>query len=315
MNDMSQSTAQFLPERLTFAKWLCRALPPILSHRLATRVFLRKRPQAGNAFVTTTITGALFSLRSGDILGDQVRQCGYWDWKALAIAKFFCKSGDTIIEVGANTGTETVGFAQIVGPKGKVIAFEPLPQLADAHRHNSRINGFAHVQTIEAAVTDFDGSVRIQPPASSTNSGQGYITSDNDASGFTVPAMRIDSMIDKLGPAELILIDVEGHEVSVLRGADEYIRQHRPVLIVEAIASQLKRAGSSLQELSNQLTGAGYTLYSIDRTSVAPLDLGAMGQINWLCLPSERSRETQNLNRYLATCAFMPNFVQPLKMT
>jgi FkbM family methyltransferase len=303
-----------LREPMSFQQWLCRALPPILSYRLADRIFLRKRPPAGEMFVTTTITGALFSFRSGDVLADQVRMCGFWDWRALAIAATFCGRGDTIIEIGANTGTETAGFAQIVGRDGKVVAFEPLPYVADSLRHNVAINQLENVATIEAAVTDIDGYVTIQPP-SATNSGQGFITKEPGGAGISVRAVTLDSMIDELGPAALMLLDVEGYEVSVLRGAKEYIRRHRPPLIVEAVAGQLTRAGSSLERLARELASPGYTVYQINRISVCELDLKRCGERyhrNWLCIPNERQGMAKRVNMFFKACAFLPKPFQPL---
>ena len=303
-------------ERKSFPQWLCRTLPPIVSFRLATRIFLRKRTAAGEIFVTSTITGALFSFRSGDVLADQVRMCGFWDWRSLAIAVTFCSPGDTIIEVGANSGTETVGFAQIVGPGGRVVAFEPLPAIADSLRHNVDINGFANVATVEAAVTDFDGNVSIQPP-SARNSGQGFMTTGSSDAGISVVAVTLDSMIDKLGAAALMLVDVEGHEVSVLRGAAEYIRRFRPPLIVEAVAAQLARAGSSLEELGRQLASQGYTVFQINRISVTKPDLDRCDEHyhqNWLCIPNGRSGMTKRVNAFFKACAFLPKPFQPLNL-
>ncbi|MBD5654858.1 MAG: FkbM family methyltransferase [Candidatus Eremiobacteraeota bacterium] len=302
-------------ERLTFAQRLCRALPPILSYRLATRVFLRKRPPAGKRFVTTTITGGLFSFHSGDLLADQVRMCGFWDWRAQAIATVFCEAGDTIVEIGANTGTETVGFAQIVGPKGKVFAFEPLADIADALRYNARINGFDQIETIEAAVTDFNGTVSLQPGSSSTNSGQAYVGKSTDENGIEVPAVALDALEESIGCAKLITIDVEGHEVAVLRGAQHYIARYRPTIVVEAVANQLERAGSNLRELADQLTAMGYTVFQINRISVTRPKLNDAGEhyhLNWLCIPSFRALVKYRVNVQLLTCASMPQLFQPL---
>jgi FkbM family methyltransferase len=309
-----EQTTTYRLERISFPQWLCRALPPIVSYRLATRIFLRRRPAVREVFVTTTITGALFSFRSGDVLADQVRMCGYWDWRALAIAATFCGPGETIIEIGANTGTETLGFAQIVGPGGRVVAFEPVPHIADSLRHNVEINGAANVTTIEAAVTDFVGSVSIQPP-SQTNSGQGFITPGSSDSGIRVAALTLDSMIERLGPVSLMLVDVEGHEVSVLRGGKEYLRRFEPPLIVEAVAAQLTRAGSSLEELARELASMRYTVFQINRISLTKPALERCDEHyhkNWLCIPNARSGMAQRVSRFLGACAFLPKPFQPL---
>jgi FkbM family methyltransferase len=305
-----------LPDRLTFKQWLCRALPPILSYRLGTRVFLRNRRLEGKTFVTSTITGALFSFNSDDLLAAQVQMCGFWDWRSQAIAAIFCTSGDTIIEVGANTGTETVGFAEIVRPGGKVIAFEPLHRLAEAIRYNGRINGFDHIETIEAAVSDFNGFVQIREPTSRTNSGQGHIAVTGEATGVTVPAMTLDSVIDQFQSAKLVLIDVEGHELAVLRGAREFLRRTRAALIVEAVAVQLMRAGTSLTELAGELDSIGYTVFQINRLSISKPDWRNFDEhyhLNWLCIPNERTKVKHRVNAYLLACALLPGPLQPLK--
>jgi FkbM family methyltransferase len=280
---------------------------------LAKRIFLRKRTGLGERFITRTITGALFGFRSGDLIADVVRMCGFWDWRVQAIAASCCKSGDTIIEVGANSGTETVGFANIVHPGGSVVAFEPLPELAGALRYNVAINGFDHVQTIEAAVTEFDGSVSMEPPLDVANSGIGFITNASSESSRTVRAVALDSMIMTFERVALVLIDVEGHEVSVLRGAKQLIESRRPVLIVEAIASQLERAGSSLAELRGLLRVLEYNVFRINHIRLTSPDREAGGMCNLLCIPRGNALTVCRVNRYLATCALMPRCLQPLR--
>ena len=303
---------------MTFKERVCRFFPPILSYRLATRVFMRAAREAPpHTFVTRTITGALFTLQSGDLLGDQLRMCGFWDWRAQAIAKFFCRPGDSIVEVGANTGTETVGFAQIVLPAGKVYAFEPLPELANAIRRNAAINGFTHIETLEAAVTDEIGMVRIELPTSAKNSGQGHISSDADAAGIEVPALTLDSYMTKLEKVSLVAIDVEGYELSVFRGAEAFLRRDEPVLVVEAVAEQLERAGSSIVELHDALKLLGYESFEIRRISVNSVNLNSVDagyHKNWLCLPKSNLARVRALNAFLRRCAFSPGPFQPLRL-
>ena len=52
---------------------------------------------------------------------------GYFYCTAWGITLAIFAPGDTIVEVGANVGTETIGFSDIVGRSGRVIAFEPVP--------------------------------------------------------------------------------------------------------------------------------------------------------------------------------------------
>jgi FkbM family methyltransferase len=302
------------------AERLCRALPPILAYRLATRVFNRKGPKHDLPFVTRTVTGALFRSSSGDLIVDQVRACGFWDWRVQALAAEFCPPGSCIVEVGANTGTETVGFADIVGPSGLVVAFEPDPAIFHSLTQNVALNAFHNVRSYNCAVGDRSGEMRFVSPPSTRNSGQGYVTSlDAPATGtITVRVVTLDSLAAELGAIGMLVVDVEGFEVGVLRGARDCITAQRPVLVVEAVDSQLQRAGTDLRGLETELRALDYRVFEINRLSVRGFDAGAVAGVyhkNWLCLPSERAGEVRRANRIIAVCGLMPGLgrLNPLR--
>ena len=56
---------------------------------------------------------------------------GFSDWRNIVVASTLCRQGDVIVEVGANIGTETISFLDIVGPRGEVLALEPDPNLIE----------------------------------------------------------------------------------------------------------------------------------------------------------------------------------------
>lgn len=135
--------------------------------------------------------------------------------------------GGVVYDVGANVGFYTLVAASVVGPGGRVVAFEPLPENLRYLRGHLRINGLKQVTVYDGALTDIDGVVRFKRGKSRA---MGHIADE----GFPVRAMRLDRLVsgDALPPPDVIKIDVEGAEAAVLRGAREVLSTHGPTLFV-----------------------------------------------------------------------------------
>jgi FkbM family methyltransferase len=147
------------------------------------------------------------------------------------------KPGHTFFDIGANVGFFTLVGARLVGPSGKVFAFEPVPQNAEAVRGNVGLNGFTNVTVIEKAVSRRSGAGELI--LSSHPGGATLITGDiapPDMVGMaSVTLVSIDDVVAKgeIPPPDVVKIDVEGAEVEVLEGMTETIRKYRPILIYE----------------------------------------------------------------------------------
>src|SRR5438093_3231254 len=108
------------------AQMTCRMLPPVVASRVAHAIYpFARAKRDAHPFVTHARTGSLFSSVTNDCHAHHFSMLGYYDWRQWAIATAVCRAGDVVVEVGANIGTETIGFADIVGPSGRVYAFEP----------------------------------------------------------------------------------------------------------------------------------------------------------------------------------------------
>jgi len=138
---------------------------------------------------------------------------------------------DVVIEVGANIGGHTVRLAQLVGPEGLVIAFEPQRILYHMLCANIAMNNLFNVHTYLAAVGREMGSLLVPPIDYSAAANFGGINLDDTTAGEPVPLTTLNSM--KLPRLKLLKVDVEGMESDVLTGAKGLIAQHRPFLYVE----------------------------------------------------------------------------------
>ncbi len=162
--------------------------------------------------------------------------------------------GMTVLEVGANIGTETVSLLSHHGV-ARVVAFEPDAENARLLRVNLAINGLDRLAVIhEMALSDADATLVLE--RSAENSGDHRIRvpdtsgpdlfNEAERSTVEVPARRIDSLVESgeldLDPVGLVWMDAQGHEGHVLAGAQQVIAAGIPIL-TEYWPYGLNRAG------------------------------------------------------------------------
>jgi FkbM family methyltransferase len=311
------------PGPRTLAQRVFHALPPLLASQI-WQIFIWPRlpRRQGEAFVTRTLTGSLYANRSGDLLAHKVRLCGFWEWRILALAAEYCPPGGRIIEIGANSGTETIGFAALAGESGSVVAFEPEPSAFGVLERCVAINSFENVTLIAAAVSDRNGTQRFLPPArESDNSGTGRISQDaaGASDALEITAVTLDSLATEYGAAGFVSIDVEGHELAVLRGARRYLAQYRPMLVLEAYASTLRQAGQDLRSLLAELAESDYEAFELGKLFVRRLPADARFpdhyEKNWLCAPKERRLDVARTSWTILKSGLTPNLwrLHPLR--
>jgi FkbM family methyltransferase len=166
------------------------------------------------------------------------------------------KAEDWVIDIGANVGHYTKRLSEIVGAKGRVIAFEPVPTTFSLLAANAQLFAYPNVTLINAAVSDKLGMVGMFIPKASTgltNYQQAHLTSAED-SAITVLTLSIDSLCISQRIA-LVKIDTEGHETFVLGGMKKLLSAHHPILIIETgskeVIADLSALGYVPEKLQN----------------------------------------------------------------
>ncbi|MCC7207423.1 MAG: FkbM family methyltransferase [Anaerolineae bacterium] len=172
------------------------------------------------------------------------------------------KPGQTVYDIGANVGFFTVLAAYLVGVMGMVYAFEPVPDNARTVRVNASLNGFQHIKVVEKAAADHAGRETL---ILARDAGGAMLESTNErppdaTREITVELIRIDDMVSAgtLRPPDFIKIDVEGAEMSVLRGMQQTMRDHRPVVLFEVDAEHAPDMERKYAECAELLGGCGY---------------------------------------------------------
>jgi FkbM family methyltransferase len=173
------------------------------------------------------------------------------------------RPGDTFYDIGANVGFFTMLAAHLVGDAGEVIAFEPVPKNAAAIRHNQHLNGFRNITILEQAVANTCGTAQLQV---THVSGGATLTEAGQVQDIEyllqVPVTTVDACLrdHKYSAPNVIKIDVEGAELSVLLGMSYTIHCYRPVVIFEVDDQDLPAFEQKSQSCQSFLRGFGYTI-------------------------------------------------------
>ena len=162
----------------------------------------------------------------------------------------FGKLGGTFIDIGANIGIITVAMARKAGTGGKVIAFEPHPEIYVNLRETLSLNDCNNVQTLQCLVMDKTG---IDPFYLSSIGALGAcssaVYSHPGSSMIKVPAITLDSFCqDEIIP-DYIKIDAEGAELRILSGAKNTLIKARPLVQVEVHGQYITRIGDTVEGL------------------------------------------------------------------
>ena len=166
-----------------------------------------------------------------------------WDAAAEWLAP-----GDWAIDVGANIGHYTIRFSELVGPQGRVIAFEPVPETFELLAANSTLFPHANATLLNLAASESTQVLGMRIPSFPSGL-KDYYEATLTAAGEDLRVMTrsIDSLACS-GRVKLLKIDAEGHDDSVLRGARDLIERDFPTLVMESVS----------QEVSEYLASLGY---------------------------------------------------------
>lgn len=163
--------------------------------------------------------------------GEAMRLCGEYSELEVQFLCSLLKPGDVVVEAGAHVGTITVPLAKKVGEDGAVFAFEPQFEMHTMLAENVIANKLAgHVRFYELALGDANQIMRYAPFP--LNTGGVSLVPDDGRTGLGVHVGRLDD-IQLDGRLDLLKIDAEGMESAILRGAQKWLIDARPMVYAE----------------------------------------------------------------------------------
>lgn len=220
--------------------------------------------------------GALWLARN-DSLGRLARK-GQFEVAELAFADRFLQPGMTVLDIGANHGFYTLLASKRVGRRGKVVAFEPSPREKKALRIHLFLNRCRNVDVQGLALGEEDAESEfylVEAWAAGCNS---LRPPDVPASTTRVPVhvTRLDDWlrVHNVGSVDFVKMDVEGGELSALKGAETFLeRRPRPVILAEVQEIRTKPWGYHAKEIIKLLSAKGFRWFSLSEDgSLGKLD-------------------------------------------
>jgi FkbM family methyltransferase len=194
------------------------------------------------------------------------------------------KPGDTVVDVGANIGYNTLYAAHRVGAAGRVYAIEPAQDNLSVLYANLFANRLRNVIVLPYAAGSLSEvkSFFLRGDISAVNS----LFKDNFYAAITqtveVLARPLDDLIP--GTPTLVKIDVEGGEIEVLQGMSRLLNSQSLRLIVEWHPTLQQAAGHSPDALPRYLINLGFTLQVVTHTHTALLQRADLPTITALLL-------------------------------
>ena len=169
--------------------------------------------------------------------------------------------GDWAIDVGANIGHYTKRFSDLVGPTGRVIAFEPVPATFELLSANTAQFAWANVTLMNLAASDATQILGMSIPHFDTGLRNYYEASITAAAAeLQIMTCAIDSL-NLAGPVRVLKIDAEGHDAVVVRGARNLIAANLPTIVMESGSNEVKALLESLGYRLEGVAGSSNVIY------------------------------------------------------
>jgi len=246
--------------------WLSRPEYIFRPSQIVRRLMYELRPSRTQYQTVTLPWGLDIRVQQKEVVGSGIRRLGVHE---LATSECICRliePGELSVDVGANIGHMTSIMAMQAGPSGQVISFEPHPVLYKELQYNvtawKQNPNIAPITTYNVALSNNVGSARLAVPADyESNHGVCSIADNTEDSStttyFEVAVTTLTAIIEQNRQISFLKIDVEGHELMVLKGAESLLAsgQIRDILFEEH--------GTLPTPVTTLLQGHGYQLYRI----------------------------------------------------
>jgi len=183
---------------------------------------------------------------------------GTWEPEVVRVIAENVKPGMVALDIGAHSGFYTLMLSKLVGPGGKVIAFEPLPANFRTLEENMALNGITNVQLQQRAVGEHSGEGDLEVPDPENSLVAGPMIPGDPHGSMKIPMVSLDDFLfGQTPPVDFIKMDVEGAEGDILRGARRILETSHPRMMVELHGMEKQEAR---HPVANLIAEFGYEI-------------------------------------------------------
>jgi FkbM family methyltransferase len=186
------------------------------------------------------------------------------------------KEGDYFIDIGANIGLFTLIAADVVGPNGRVIAFEPTPKTYNRLLTNIELNAFDNIDVYNIGLSSSAQKLQFNISNNGYDAWNSFAASNFSVLNeqIMVDVSTLDFELTKYDKSKirLVKIDVEGWEKFVLNGGVDFLKKYSPQLLIEFTEQNTFAAGYMVQEVYDFMVDLGYKWYGLKETELVPTE-------------------------------------------
>jgi FkbM family methyltransferase len=235
-------------------------------------------------FATVRRGGLHWSLDLQEGIDFSIYLLGAFERSTVATLEKLVKPGDVVFDIGANIGAHTLGLARSVGPNGRVYAFEPADFAFAKLKRNLALNPELDSRTrprqillSSSASGPSEQKIYASWPLEKNDAvhpkHRGRLAATQYATVDTLDHFAQTEALDRL---DLIKIDVDGHELPVLRGGLNLLKKFHPILLMEMSPYVHAEQNNSFGAFVDLLREAGYSLQNAGNWAPLPLDVAAL---------------------------------------
>ena len=205
---------------------------------------------------------------------------GVFERRTVRAIDTYVRPGMVVLDIGANIGAQTFHLARRVGEIGRVIAFEPTNFDIAKLRRNMDLNPALKRQITAAQVMlmgSSDAAIPERVHASWSLDSDAELDPKYCARAMPTGNAKVWSLDDYLeregiGRVDIVKMDVDGYECSVLRGAKQTLIRHRPMIIMEFAPYIFAETGESVDAFLAILSEVGYAMRELESERRLPED-------------------------------------------
>ncbi len=161
----------------------------------------------------------------------------------LAYLRSLDLAGRTLVDIGAHRGLYTYWMSKAAGPRGRVVSFEPQPEMLEAFRaFQQSFHWIRTITLVDAGLSDTPGKATLRRVGDHTGGASLEPDAASGAPDVVAHEVRVTTLdayffdeapVPAEQPVAFIKCDVEGHEQAVFRGGERLLREHRPRILME----------------------------------------------------------------------------------
>ncbi|WP_418318620.1 FkbM family methyltransferase [Piscinibacter sakaiensis] len=157
---------------------------------------------------------------------------GRYEEEYISILRSFRKPRSVFLDIGANLGVFSLRLAPMLR-HGRIFAFEPNPRIHDLFARSSFLGGFdPTIRILPFGASDSEREVSFHVPRDHAGGGAIGSGGASDGDQFTIQVKRLDDWLPQDLRVDIVKIDVEGHELAVLRGMQRILDRSPSVAVL-----------------------------------------------------------------------------------